>query len=78
MQKPRHDVVPCSPATSWYGSENYEITFDLNGEVKLLGVDNGSNSNLKDFRPNNIVTNQGRSLLKIQSTKKNSSFSDQK
>ncbi|CAM4382155.1 glycoside hydrolase family 2 TIM barrel-domain containing protein [Zobellia roscoffensis] len=46
---------------------NSEISFSISGDVKLLGVDNGSARNVQDFQSNKIVTDQGRALLIVQS-----------
>ncbi|MGB5434406.1 MAG: DUF4982 domain-containing protein, partial [Maribacter sp.] len=47
-----------------------EITFMVDGEVKILGVDNGANDNVQDFQSNKIKTSQGRCLLIIQTQRK--------
>ncbi|MFY0600010.1 MAG: DUF4982 domain-containing protein [Cyclobacteriaceae bacterium] len=44
-----------------------KLTFSIDGDVKLLGVDNGSITNVQDFQSNELVTSQGRSLMIIQS-----------
>ncbi|MBU2946214.1 glycoside hydrolase family 2 TIM barrel-domain containing protein [Zobellia uliginosa] len=49
---------------------NSEITFTIDGDVQLLGVDNGSERNVQDFQSNKIVTDQGRALLILQSNLK--------
>ena len=50
-------------------TENTRIDFEIEGEAKLLGVDNGDNDNIQDFQSPGIVTSQGRCLAIIQSTK---------
>ena len=44
-----------------------EIVFDVKGEVKALGVDNGSVRNVQDYQSDRLVTSQGRGLLIVQS-----------
>ena len=46
---------------------NKKVTFTINGEAKLLGVDNGLADNIQDFQSNTIITGDGRCLLIIQS-----------
>ncbi|MGB5667903.1 MAG: sugar-binding domain-containing protein [Maribacter sp.] len=50
-------------------TENTKIEFEIVGEVKLLGVDNGARENIQDFQSNSIVTAKGRCLMILQSTK---------
>jgi len=47
-----------------------EIAFSVEGDVKILGVDNGSAYSVQDYKSNTVKTSQGRCLLLIQSTKK--------
>lgn len=47
-----------------------EITFEINGDARLLGVDNGSNSSTQDFQTNKVITNQGKCLAILQSNLK--------
>ena len=49
---------------------NREITFMVDGDVKILGVDNGAIDNVQDFQSNKIMTSQGRCLLIIQAKRK--------
>ncbi|MEM8893815.1 MAG: DUF4982 domain-containing protein, partial [Bacteroidota bacterium] len=42
------------------------VTFQIKGDVRLLGVDNGSASNIQPHQTNSLVTYQGRALLAIQ------------
>ncbi len=44
-----------------------EVTFEVKGDVKLLGVDNGSNKSTQDYQTNSVITSQGRCLAIIQS-----------
>ncbi len=46
------------------------ITFDIEGEATLLGVDNGADDNTQDFQSNTIMTDMGRCLAILQSTKR--------
>ncbi|WP_299254272.1 glycoside hydrolase family 2 TIM barrel-domain containing protein [uncultured Aquimarina sp.] len=45
------------------------ITFSVDGNVTVLGVDNGSPFNVQDYKSNTIKTDKGRCLLLIQSKK---------
>jgi len=47
-----------------------KLTFNVDGDVKVLGVDNGSNKSIQDYQSNTIVTSQGRALLLVQSLRK--------
>ncbi len=49
-----------------------EITFKIEGNCKLLGVDNGSNMNVQDYQNNIIKTFKGKALLILQSNLKSS------
>ncbi|MCW2119927.1 glycoside hydrolase family 2 TIM barrel-domain containing protein [Flavobacterium sp. 7A] len=51
-------------------TENADLTFEVDGNAKVLGVDNGSNSNIQDYQSNKLTTDKGRALLLIQSLKK--------
>ena len=44
-----------------------EIVFEVEGDVKVLGIDNGAPANVQDFQSNKIMTAKGRALLAIQS-----------
>ncbi|WP_229130275.1 sugar-binding domain-containing protein [Ancylomarina sp. 16SWW S1-10-2] len=46
------------------------ISFELEGNIKLLGVDNGSASSTQTYQSNTVRTNKGRCLLIVQSTRK--------
>ncbi len=50
-------------------TENVKVTFEVEGDARLLGVDNGADDNINPFQSNSIVTSQGRCLAIIQSTK---------
>lgn len=47
-----------------------EVTFNLSGEAKNIGVDNGWEMNVQSHKTNKIITHQGKAILIIQSTKK--------
>lgn len=49
-----------------------QINFSIEGDVTLLGVDNGSPSNVQNYKSNKIVTSKGRCILLIQSKTKSS------
>jgi len=51
-------------------TENTQIEFEITGAARMLGVDNGAWENNQDFQSNTIVTDKGRCLAIIQSTKK--------
>ncbi len=48
-------------------TENREIHFELEGDARILGVDNGAPTNTNDFQSNSIVTAKGHCLLILQS-----------
>ncbi|MBU3005357.1 glycoside hydrolase family 2 TIM barrel-domain containing protein [Paraglaciecola arctica] len=50
-------------------TENVKVTFDIEGEARLLGVDNGATDNIQDFQSTSLVTHKGRALAIIQSIK---------
>lgn len=50
-------------------TDEKEIQFQIDGDVRLLGVDNGSNKSIQDFQSNKVVTNNGKCLAIIQSTR---------
>jgi hypothetical protein len=47
--------------------DNRKVTFSIEGDVKLLGVDNGAPDNIQDFQSNSLHTAKGRALAIIQS-----------
>ena len=51
-------------------SQNELIEFEVEGDLKVLGVDNGDIQNFQDFQSNKIYTYKGRCLLIVQSTRK--------
>ena len=50
-------------------TENREISFELTGDVKLLGVDNGDNKSVQDYQTDKVTTHLGRCLAIVQSKK---------
>ncbi len=44
-----------------------EVVFEIEGDYRLLGVDNGANDNVQDIQTNKITTKNGKCLLIIQS-----------
>ncbi|WPR73135.1 glycoside hydrolase family 2 TIM barrel-domain containing protein [Flavobacterium sp. NG2] len=48
---------------------NPEITFTVDGNLKVLGVDNGAVDNVQKIQSNKIIPSQGRCLLIVQSKK---------
>ena len=46
-----------------------EVTFNLSGPAKNIGVDNGWEMNVQSHKTNKIITNQGKAILIVQSTK---------
>ena len=51
-------------------TENIELSFNIDGNAKVLGVDNGAKTNIQNFQSNKLVTDKGRALLIIQSLRK--------
>ena len=50
-------------------SKETELRFSVNGDVKILGVDNGSNKSTQDYQTNKLITANGRALILLQSLK---------
>lgn len=50
-------------------TSNVKLTFTVDGNAKVLGVDNGSNKSVQDYQSNELETAQGRALLLLQSLK---------
>ncbi|MFR9650683.1 MAG: glycoside hydrolase family 2 TIM barrel-domain containing protein [Rikenellaceae bacterium] len=48
-------------------TEEHKMTFKVDGDVSLLGVDNGWNSSTQDFQSDNLTTRLGRALAIVQS-----------
>lgn len=51
-------------------TDNREITFNIEGEAKLLGIDNGWKKSVEKFQSNFGTTYRGRTLLIIQAKDK--------
>ena len=51
-------------------TDDREITFEVNGNAKLLGVDNGWKKSVQKFQSNKNTTHNGRTLLIIQALDK--------
>ncbi len=49
--------------------EDQKITFKVEGDATLLGVDNGWNQSTQDFQSDSVVTHLGRCLAIIQSNR---------
>lgn len=47
-------------------TDDKKVTFEISGDVKLLGVDNGAPDNVQPHQTNAIVTSKGRALLIVQ------------
>ncbi len=50
-------------------TENKKVTFLIEGDAKLLGVDTGEDDNVQDFQSDNLMTARGHALAIIQSKK---------
>ncbi|MFY0653509.1 MAG: DUF4982 domain-containing protein [Cyclobacteriaceae bacterium] len=48
-------------------TEDRQINFTLDGNAKILGVDNGAPDNVQPYQSKSIITSQGRALMIIQS-----------
>lgn len=44
-----------------------EIEFSVDGDVELLGVDNGNNASLQTYQASKLMTSEGRALLLVRS-----------
>lgn len=51
-------------------TENAQVTFELQGDARWLGVDNGAPDNVQDFQSQSIVTAKGRTLAMVQANMK--------
>jgi len=50
-------------------TEEKNITFKIEGDAKLPGVDNGRNKSIQDYQSDKVTTHSGRCLAIIQSKK---------
>lgn len=48
-------------------AEEAKIKFEIERNIRMLGIDNGAGDNIQDHYANEIVTDQGRALFIIQS-----------
>ena len=48
-------------------TDNVEVSFEVSGDARWLGVDNGAPDNIQDFQGNTINTSKGRALAILQS-----------
>ncbi|MFY0607649.1 MAG: DUF4982 domain-containing protein [Cyclobacteriaceae bacterium] len=48
-------------------TSDQKIEFEIKGNIKLLGVDNGSETNVQNYQSNNLLTEEGRCLAIVQS-----------
>ncbi len=56
-------------------TENRDIEFIVDGECRVLGVDNGATDNVMAYQATNVKSAQGRCLMIIQSTQESSNLS---
>ncbi len=48
-------------------TDNAEISFEMEGDARILGVDNGAPDNIQGFQSDHIKTDKGRCLIIVQS-----------
>ncbi len=48
--------------------ENREVSFEIEGDVELLGTDNGAPDNVQSHKSKKLMTNQGRALAILRTT----------
>ena len=46
------------------------LKFNIDGEYRLLGIDNGNVKNVSPYQSKEIMTYQGRCILMLQATEK--------
>lgn len=51
-------------------TEDHGITFQVEGSIRVLGVDNGAINNVQDFQSNQVRTSKGKALMILQSHRK--------
>ncbi|TYA92122.1 glycoside hydrolase family 2 TIM barrel-domain containing protein [Seonamhaeicola marinus] len=51
-------------------TENAKFEFEVEGDAKILGVDNGARSNIQDFQSSSLTSAKGRALMILQSVRK--------
>ncbi|MGG1638949.1 glycoside hydrolase family 2 TIM barrel-domain containing protein [Paenibacillus sp. NRS-1760] len=47
-------------------NQNVELEFEVEGECRILGVDNGSSDNVQPYQSTRLITELGRGLLIVQ------------
>ena len=55
-------------------NSDVRVNFDIKGEYRLLGVDNGYSGNVNAFQTKSVMTHCGRCMLLLQSTDSKSSL----
>ncbi|MCI2283903.1 DUF4982 domain-containing protein [Colwellia sp. MSW7] len=50
-------------------TSNAKVSFEIQGDVRLLGVDNGAPDNIQNFKSDTLITSKGRALAIIQSNR---------
>jgi beta-galactosidase len=50
-------------------NQDVELAFEVEGECRILGVDNGSPDNVQPYQSTSLMTELGRGLLLVQGTK---------
>ncbi|WP_422359634.1 glycoside hydrolase family 2 TIM barrel-domain containing protein [Reichenbachiella sp.] len=50
-------------------TQEAKIKFEIEGQLRMLGIDNGAGDNVQDHYASEIVTDQGRALFIVQSLK---------
>lgn len=48
-------------------TENAKFEFEVDGDARVLGVDNGARNNIQDFKSNSLTSAKGRALMILQS-----------
>ncbi|APZ48052.1 threonine synthase [Polaribacter reichenbachii] len=46
-----------------------KISFSIDGNIRVLGIDNGSKFSVQDYSAKSVITNNGKALLLLQSLK---------
>ncbi|QDP01678.1 hypothetical protein FNC98_10235 [Thalassotalea sp. PS06] len=47
--------------------QEYQLSYAFEGDIKLLGVDNGASDNVQRHQSDTLQTSQGRALAIVQS-----------
>lgn len=56
-------------------TDNVDVSFEIEGDARWLGVDNGAPDNIQDFQATHIFTAKGRALAILQSNRVSNSVS---